>query len=368
MSGTGGLSPPPGGLSPPVRTLGAASARSTWVRRHARLGILLTAGGIIGAAMLVFSRGQPVPEAKAPEPAAMVKADYEPVKVETPAIVQVAAKVPAITQPVAPIVTQPAAAETAAIAKIEATSFRRAGGQLPAYMQPKAPSATASVAADPSLSGIAYKGDSFDGTSAFMLKNHALVLPQFTTIPCILETGVITGVSGVNPFRCRLPEDVKSPDGVVLMEQGTVVGGTYQSLVGEGQTRIVAVTANARTPNHIVVPLGGPVADPIGAAGVEGTVDNHWWQRIGPALLLSVLDAGTRLGSSALQNSSGNGNSNINIGGSLGGGPFSQVTQSILERQMSIAPTITLKQGTLVALWTTRFVDFSKVYALEARQ
>jgi type IV secretion system protein VirB10 len=326
---------------------------------------MLLAGTAVGVAVVVLTRGQTPDPPKAPASAAMVPTTYEPVKIEAPAIVQASLKPPPVTQPVVPAVTAPAAAEAPSIAKIEATSFRRAGGQLPAYMQPKAPSATASVAADPSLSGIAYKGDSFDGTSAFMLKNHALVLPQFTTIPCILETGVITGVSGVNPFRCRLPEDVKSPDGVVLMEQGTIVGGTYQSLVGEGQTRIVAVTANARTPNHIVVPLGGPVADPIGAAGVEGTVDNHWWQRIGQALLLSILDAGTRLGSSALQNSSGNGNSNINIGGSLGGGPFSQVTQSILERQMSIAPTITLKQGTLVNLWTTRFVDFSKVYALE---
>src|SRR6516225_12456052 len=223
---------------------------------------------------------------------------------------------------------------------------------MPEYMKPKPAAANPT---DPA-SGIDYKADTFGGTTAFVMKHPELVLPQWTSIRCVLETGIITGVSGVNPFRCRLPQDVASSSGVVLMEKGTIIGGTYSNLVAEGQTRIVAVSANARTPNNVVVPLGGPMADQIGAAGVEGTVDEHWWRRIGGALILSLLDAGVAIGQSALQ-SQGNGNNTINLGTSFGqGGPFSQVAQSLLEKQMSVPATITLKQGEAVTLWTTRWV------------
>lgn len=344
----------------PVRTLGS-SARSTWIRRHTRLGLLLGGAAVIAAVLIVFYRGAPKPAVKPLQTAAQVPAIYEPPAAEAPPIVRASLKPPPpiVTPPATPAVVAPVA-PAVQTPVISVTSFRRPSGQGPAYMQPKQ---AAAVQADDSASGIAYKGEAFDGTSAFQLRHPTLVLPQWTTIPCVLETAVITGVSGVNPFRCRLPQDVKSPEGVVLMEQGTIVGGTYQSLVAEGQERIVAVTANARTPNNVVVPLGGPIADDIGAAGSEGTVNNHWWRRIGPALLLSFLDAGTSIGSTALQ---GNGNTNINLGGTLQGGPFSEVTRSLLESQMKIAPTITLKQGTVVQLWTTRWIDFSKVYALDS--
>ena len=76
-------------------------------------------------------------------------------------------------------------------------------------------------------------------------------------------------------------------------------------------------------------------------------------------------DAGVSLGQSALQ-SQGNGNNTINFGNSFGqGGPFSQVAGALLNKEMSIPATITLKQGEAVTLWTTRWVDFSHVYALQ---
>ena len=38
---------------------------------------------------------------------------------------------------------------------------------------------------------------------------------------------------------------------------------------------------------------------------------------------------------------------------------------ALLNKEMSIPPTVTLKQGEAVTLWTTRWVDFSHVYALQ---
>jgi len=341
--------------TPPDRTLGATG----W-RRHARiLIIILGASGLAIVAVVLLNSG-PAPKKETLVSATSIPSTYKPTP--PPDIIRAAA------QPGPPLGHSPPSMQTAAEApkappppSIQVTYFHRPDGQRPEYMKPK-PVATKS--ADPT-SGIDYKPDTFDGTTAFVLRHPELVLPQWTSLPCVLETGIITGVSGVNPFRCRTTRDVKSATGVTLMETGTVIGGTYQSLVAEGQTRIVAVAANARTPYNVVVPLGGPIADQIGEAGVEGTVNEHWWRRIGGALILSLLDAGVAIGQSALQNQ-GNGNNTINLGTSFGqGGPFSQVAQSLLEKQMSVPATITLKQGEAVTLWTTRWVDFSHVYALQ---
>jgi type IV secretion system protein VirB10 len=342
--------------TPPSRTIGTTFG---W-RRHARILVIIL--GVAGLAIVVaiFLNSQAPAKKEALAPATSIAGTYMPAP--APEIVRAASR--EVAPQTRPTPTQAVAEppKPPPQPSIQVTYFHRPNGQMPEYMKPK-PAATSPT--DPA-SGIDYKADTFDGTTAFVMKHPELVLPQWTSIPCVLETGIITGVGGVNPFRCRLPQDVASPSGVVLMEKGTIIGGTYSNLVAEGQTRIVAVSANARTPNNVIVPLGGPMADQIGQAGVEGTVNEHWWRRLGGALILSLLDAGTSLGQSALSANNGNGNSFVNVGNSLGtGSPFAQTAQALLEKEMSIPATIQLKQGEIVMLWTTRWVDFSHVYALQ---
>ena len=69
---------------------------------------------------------------------------------------------------------------------------------------------------------------------------------------------IVTGQSDESPFQCHLDRDVLSPTNVTLMEAGTQVIGSYKSVAGDGQDRVVAVTASAVTPNGVVVQLGGP--------------------------------------------------------------------------------------------------------------
>jgi type IV secretory pathway VirB10-like protein len=237
-------------------------------------------------------------------------------------------------------------------------SFSAGLAPIPDYMKPKAPEAR-----DQSVGGIAYKATTFDGAKSFTIADQSLVLPP-QPITCIMDTMVVTGASGVAPFQCHLEHDVLSPTGVVLMEAGTQVLGYYKSIVGQGENRVVAITAHARTPNGVVVPLGGPVADELGAAGVEGSVDNHWGARLGGALLLSLVDSGVSLGQSAL---SKDGSTSINLNSGSGGGVGS-LSQQVLAQTINIPPTITLPQGTRVQLWVTKFIDFSGSYRLESRR
>lgn len=43
------------------------------------------------------------------------------------------------------------------------------------------------------------------------------------------------------------------------------------------------------TPNGVIVEIDSPGTDPLGRSGHDGYIDNHFWQRFGGAMLLSLL-------------------------------------------------------------------------------
>ncbi|HET7881602.1 MAG TPA: TrbI/VirB10 family protein, partial [Acetobacteraceae bacterium] len=226
------------------------------------------------------------------------------------------------------------------------------GSALPAYMKP---------AAEPSHGGITYKAAAFEGSKAVTIPDRNLVLMP-GPLTCIMDTMIVTGQSEEAPFQCHLDRDVLSPTNVTLMEAGTQVIGSYKSVTGDGQDRVIAVTASAVTPNGVAVQLGGPLADQLGAAGVPGSVDNHWWQRIGAAVVLSLVDNGFGLAQAALSKG-GSTYLNFNTGDGVG-----TLGQQLRAKTVNIPPTISVNQGARVALWVTRFIDFSDAYRLEPRR
>jgi len=236
---------------------------------------------------------------------------------------------------------------------------------LPAYLkklQAKTEAAATQVSSNDG--GIDFKPVTYAGTKSFTIPHRDYMLMRWSTIVCILDTEIVTGAGGETPFRCHTKHDTLSPTGVVLMEAGTIVGGTYKSLVADGDSRVIAITAEAQTPNGVIADIGGPIADGLGAAGVPGSVDNHWMQRIGGALLLSLIDNGFQLLQSEIQKNSQN--TNINLGGG-GAGGLNTVGEEMLKKTINIPPTITLNQGTEIVLWVTKFIDFSASYKLEAK-
>ncbi len=227
---------------------------------------------------------------------------------------------------------------------------------LPEYMKPKDPPQT--VAA--SHGGITFSPAAFEGSKAVTIKDRNLVLMP-GPVTCIMDTMIVTGQSEESPFQCHLDRDVLSPTNVTLMEAGTQVIGSYKSVAGDGQDRVVAVTASAVTPHGVVVQLGGPLADQLGASGVPGSVDNHWWQRIGAAVVLSLVDNGFGLAEAALSKG-GSTYLNFNTGDGVG-----SLGQQLLAKTVNIPPTISVNQGARVVLWVTKFIDFSDAYRLEPR-
>ena len=87
--------------------------------------------------------------------------------------------------------------------------------------------------ADPD--GIQFKPASFEGTRSFTIAHRDYMLMRWSTIICVMDTEIITGASGAAPFRCHVKKTrSRRSTGVTLLEAGTIVGGTYTSLVGGG--------------------------------------------------------------------------------------------------------------------------------------
>lgn len=290
-------------------------------------------------------------------------------------------KAPPQTRVAAPVVVPQAPAPKAAPEPtvenfpritLEVRSFG-AKGYVPEYMKPAQAAAEANTKKE--LERVSYKNAKFPTIRSWTDPDRTYKLSAFTTIPCALETAVITGVQGTTPFRCHIStpngKGVRSPGDVVLFEDGTIVGGFYKSVAAEGDTRVVMITARAETPFGVKVAFGEmPVADSLGAAGVPGSVDNHWGQRIGGALLLALADAGLQLAQAELQSASRNSNNaqfNFGGGGSVNMSGLSQVTQAVLAKTINIPPTIRLNQGDLVMLWVTEDIDFSPSYSVTPR-
>jgi type IV secretion system protein VirB10 len=332
---------------------------------------LAAAAGVIFLVVQYGVPDEPPPPPPNAERGTMPNISYDqpvaPVNVRAPTIVTAA-----VASPVKPAEAQPAVVESYPRITLEARSYSK-NGYVPEYLKPAQAAAEANTKRE--VERVAYKEGKFPTIRSWTDPDRTYKLSRFTTIPCVLETSVITGVSGVTPFRCHIHtpngKGVRSPADVVLFDEGTVVGGFYKSNVSEGDKRVVMGTAQAETPFGVKVAFGDmPVADMLGAGGVPGSVDNHWGQRIGGALLLALADAGVSMAEATLQNAGRNSNNaQFNFGG--GGGAnlngLTQVTNAVLAKTINIPPTVSLNQGDMVTLWITEDIDFSPSYQVKPR-
>jgi len=332
----------------------AGPLRAPLMRRITRSRWLWIAG--VGAVAFILIKFGIPEEAPSPLPqaqqATMPNIPYDPPAQPTvrPATVADAA-VPTMRPP------KPAVAEDYPRITLEARSLGKQGF-VPEYLKPAQAAAEANTKRE--VDRIAYKDAKFPTIRSWTDPDRTYKLSAFTTIPCVLDTAVITGAQGITPFRCHVHtpngKGVRSPADVVLFEDNTVVGGFYKSQVSEGDSRIVMVTARAETPFGVKVAFGDmPVADELGAAGVPGSVNNHWGKRIGGALVLALADAGLSLAQAELQNTGRNSNNaQFNFGGgTVNTSGLSQVAQAVLAKSINIPPTISLNQGDMIMLWVT---------------
>ena len=175
----------------------------------------------------------------------------------------------------------------------------------------------------------------------------------------VLQAGAVISAALITGIRSDLPGQITaqvteniydSPTGrILLIPQGTRVIGQYDSGVGFGQRRILLVWNRLIFPNgRSIVLERQPGADAEGYAGLEDGVDYHWGELFKVAALSTLLSVGAEAGSSGQES---------DIVRALRNGAsdsISQTGQQIVQRQLNIAPTLTIRPGFPVRVIVTR--------------
>ena len=178
--------------------------------------------------------------------------------------------------------------------------------------------------------------------------NPATTVTQGTLIPAILETAIDTNVPGY--VRAVVSQDVRSFDGTkVLVPRSSRLIGQYQSGLQNGQKRAYVIWTRLIRPDGASVNLASPAIGFDGTTGLAGKVSgNSFFKRFGSAMLLSVVGG---VGSLA-------------TGGAAGvliGGASSSAAATAAQQDGQRGPTVRVRQGEPIRIFTARDLDFSSV-------
>jgi type IV secretion system protein TrbI len=171
------------------------------------------------------------------------------------------------------------------------------------------------------------------------------VVQAGNVIPASLITGIRSDLPG--QITAQVTENVyDSPTGrFLLVPQGTRLIGVYDSQVSFGQSRVLLVWTRLIMPNgRSIVLERQPGADTAGYSGLEDDVDNHWGALFKAAMLSTLLGVGSELGAGS---DSGTGNNGgliqaLRLGAS---DSLNQTGQKIVQRNLNIQPTLTIRPG-----------------------
>jgi len=174
------------------------------------------------------------------------------------------------------------------------------------------------------------------------------VLQAGSVIPAALTTGIRADLPG--QITAQVTQHIyDSPTGsMVLIPQGTRIIGEYSNDVTFGDRRVLLVWNRLIFPNgRSIVLERQPGADTQGYAGLEDGVDYHWWDLVKAAGLSTLLSAGAELtmdDDDRLIQAIRNGAQDT----------FNDAGQQIVQRQLQIAPTLTIRPGFPVRVMVTR--------------
>lgn len=200
---------------------------------------------------------------------------------------------------------------------------------------------------------------------AGQLANPALTLTRGSFFPCDLRVRVISTTAG--DVSCIVPRNVYSEQRVLLLEAGTRVEGDYRLVqIKPGETRIPVIWSRLKTPTGITVDLEAPGTGALGEAGIGGTVENRWGERIGASLLLSLIDDAVKIVIADKQSDATGGGTNVVLGGTAQTG--SRLAEKVLDATINIPPRITATQGGTVGVYVRQDIRFDNVYALRPAQ
>lgn len=189
---------------------------------------------------------------------------------------------------------------------------------------------------------------SFESTERIRNPSSPYVLQAGSLIPAALITGIRSDLPG--QVTAQVTQNVyDSPTGrILLIPQGARLIGDYDSEIAAGQERVLLAWDRLILPGGRSVRLDRqPGTDARGMAGLADRTDHHWGSMLRAALVSTLLGVGAELGSDG----------DDTIVRALRDGSQDTINQSgrrLVERQMNIPPTLTIRPGFTLRVLVTR--------------
>jgi type IV secretion system protein VirB10 len=157
----------------------------------------------------------------------------------------------------------------------------------------------------------------------------------------------------------------------VLIPKGSRIVGTYNSSILRGQERVFIIWTRVIRPDGVDVAINSPGTDALGRTGIEGDVDNKYFEAFTTAFLSSAMSVGVAAAGEGLF---GNQQQTTTSGGSGGGTTTTSspsttamqqavqnvgaVGQSIVGSTLNIQPIIAIDQGQKINVFVNKDIIF----------
>jgi type IV secretion system protein VirB10 len=195
-----------------------------------------------------------------------------------------------------------------------------------------------------------------EAVRATIIKGRASIIPQGAIIDAVLETPLNSDRPGL--ARAIVSHDARGFDGTrVLIPRGSRLVGEFRASNAPGLSRVLVTWTRLIRPDGVAIRIGSPATDPLGGAGVAGSVNTHFLERFAGAALQSALAIGVNLASQA----QANGTSAIYLGLPA---QASQLGQQLVPN-VNRPPTVKVREGTQVAILVARDLDFAGTPAVK---
>ncbi|MDL2226620.1 hypothetical protein LJB86_03070, partial [Deltaproteobacteria bacterium OttesenSCG-928-M10] len=187
-----------------------------------------------------------------------------------------------------------------------------------------------------------------------------------TVIPGMMVTGINSDLPG--NIIAQVSQNVydTATGNHVLIPQGAKIYGAYDSRVTYGQQRVLVAWNRIVFPDGSSVTLGAmPGSDLAGYAGFADELDKHYFRIFGSAFLMSLITGGMSYAMDKVDNNNNSGENSTSMQDEMASALAAQMGQTamkMMEKNMSIKPTIGIRPGYRFNIVVTKDVAFRGPY------